>query len=320
MNKLNKILWQARMQKKTNWLKAKKMLEDATFEFPKEDKLHLALAELFTEKALHKKAIKHYHKAITIAGQNDMVLFRMGNCFLTLNEFKMALDYYGKVEDEFPEMIYNKAYAYSKIGRLDLSIQLLEEMKKYNLHSEIPLIFLAELYFSQKEYENALENLNKAEKQFGPMAALFYLRALTYSHLDNWLKAYLDFRKAANMKFKTVNFYKNFGTVCQKIGKWQEAVTYYQQSIQDDPANAAGYIELLRLYVDHEMIDQAYDLVKLARKSVPFSLTLTLLYSQIIEKKRNKEWDEHHYLNEEEDEKSKGKTEDLFTNVYREDD
>jgi len=318
MNKLNKILWQARMQKKTNWLKAKKMLEDATSEFPKEEKLHLALAELFTEKSLHKKAIKHYHKAITLTGQNDMVLFRMGNCFLTLNEFKMALDYYGKVKEEFPEMIYNKAYAYSKIGRLDLSIQLLEEMKKYNLHSEIPLIFLAELYFSQKDYENALLNLDKAERQFGPMAALYYLRALTYSHLDNWLKAYLDFRKAANMQFKTVNFYKNFGTVCQKIGRWQEAITYYQQSIQDDATNAAGYIELLRLYVDHNMIEQAYDLVKLARKSVPFSLTLTLLYSQIIEKMRNIEWDEKH--SHEDNIHEDGDSENSYAKLYHEDD
>ena len=50
----------------------------------------------------------------------------------------------------------------SKIGKIDESIKTIKKLLSFKSSSEIPYIFLAELFFSQKKYSKALEYLSKA--------------------------------------------------------------------------------------------------------------------------------------------------------------
>ena len=48
--KLNNILWQAKMQLKTNWMEAKRILQTGMDEFPDNIELHLFMAEIYFSK------------------------------------------------------------------------------------------------------------------------------------------------------------------------------------------------------------------------------------------------------------------------------
>ncbi len=287
MDNIRNILWQAEFQRKKNWLKACRLLKTNIEIYPEEKQLYFTLGELYFSKKLFTKAIGTYTDLMSIDPKNPEIPLRIGNCFLSLNEFQLALDYYDKVRLKFPELLYNKAYALSKLGKFNESLKIMKNLLKQNVTSNLPYIFTAELYFALKDYRKAIKHLENAEKSFGKNGTIFYLKGIAYSHLDNWLKAYLEFQKAEKMKIKTYHFYRGFGITCENIGKMDEAVDYLIKSIQISPKNDSSYLDLIRIYLNQNKIMEAYSLVMHARKKVSFSISLTLLYNQIIQKLDN---------------------------------
>ena len=124
MERLKQVLFKAQSNKKINWLLSKKVLEDAIEEFPNEKQVYLELAELLNSKKMFAEAIKNYQKALVYDPQNHDIIFKIGTCFLSLNEFALALDYYNQIEDDFSELIYNKAFALSKMEDLKSNLFL----------------------------------------------------------------------------------------------------------------------------------------------------------------------------------------------------
>ncbi len=284
MDKIQNILWQAKYHRNRNWLQVRALLKNGLNEFRDNKELLLALAELYMSKKLFRKAIEQYHRVLEQNENDESVIFQIGNCFLSLREFRLALDYYNRIPDGYPELLYNKAFSYSKLGKTKKSIEILQELLKYKINSELPFVFLAELCFSQKNYKDAIEYINKAEELFGKKGSICYLRGLAYFQLGNWLNAYVEFYDALKLKVNSSHFYRNFGLTCEKIGKTLEAVNYLLQSIKLAPMEPVNYIELIRLYLAHNRFMEAYSMVQLAKKNVPFSITLSMLYNQIMDK------------------------------------
>ena len=123
--KLNNILWQAKMQLNTNWLESKRILQTGLEEYPRNIELLLFLAEVYFSKKLFRKAIGVYHEILKIEPDNENAIFQIANSFMVINEFKLAISYYDRLHANFPELLYNKAYAYSKVGRNEKSIRIL---------------------------------------------------------------------------------------------------------------------------------------------------------------------------------------------------
>ncbi len=286
MNKIDNLLWQAKMQKDKNWLKARNLLNDALEEEPTNIDILRTIAELYHSKKLFHKAIVYYQMIIAQNEEDEQAIFRAANCFLLLNEFKIAIDYYDKIKLPFPELLYNKAFAYSKLKNNDKSIEILKELLKYIVSSEIPYIFIAELYFTKKKFNEAIFYLNKAESSFGKRGTIFYLRGLANFQLHHWLKAYVEFQSAEKMKVRTPHFYRTYGITCEMIGKTTRAVDLLLKCIKLLPFDPAGYIELINLYINHNRTMEAYSIVKLAKKNLPTSITITMLYNKILENLR----------------------------------
>ncbi len=282
MKRINNIIWQAKLEKRRNWLKATKLLQDGIREFPSEVSLYQELAEIYYAKRLTRKAISIYQKALSFKQNEDFIRTRIGNCFLSLNEYRIALDYYKKTEIETPELLYNIAFAYSKINRIDDSIEILKKVITLKLTSEIPFVFLAELFFMKKQFETAIGYLNKAESIFGKQGTFYYLKGLAYSNQKNWLKAYVEFQKAEKLKANSSHFYRLYGIASEKIGRTSQAIDNLLNSIRISPTDPANYIELIKIYLAHDRILEAYRVVQSSQRNVPLSFSLSLLHQQIL--------------------------------------
>lgn len=92
--KLNNILWQAKMQLRTNWLEAKRILQTGLEMFPNNIELLLFMAEIYFSKKLFRKAIGTYHEVLRIEPDNESAIFQIANSFMAINEFKLAINYY----------------------------------------------------------------------------------------------------------------------------------------------------------------------------------------------------------------------------------
>ncbi len=289
MDRVENILWQVSYLKSNNWLKARKLLMESIEIFPKDINLKKALADLYLSKHLFKKAVHVYQQILMQDPDQVMVRFHVGNCFLSLKEFKLALNYYDQIKEVFPELLYNKSFALSKVNRIDEAIIVLENLLSVqtNVRSELPYIFLAELYYTRREFDKTIANLKKAENAFGKKGSIFYLRGLTYFNLENWLKAYLAFENAAKLRVSTPHFLKNHGLACEKIGKTAQAIDLMLKSIKKAPLDPGGYIELIKIYLAHSRVMEAYSIAQHAKKNIPFSITLSMLYDQILREVEN---------------------------------
>jgi len=280
--KLNNILWQAKMQLNSNWLEAKQILQDGLEEFPKNTEFLLFLAEIYFSKKLFRKAIGVYHEILRIEQDNETAIFQIANAFMAINEYKLAINYYDMLYNNFPELIYNKAYAYSKVGKNEKSIEILENIFNFKISSLLPYIFLAELYFLDGRHKDSISTLEKAQQKFGKRGNISYLKGLAYYNLKNILKAYVEFENAEKLKVYSANFFKNYALTCDKIGKTEKAIELLMDGIKKNPFDPIVYIELIQIYLEHERYEEAFSLVELSRKNVPYSVTLSMLHDKIV--------------------------------------
>ncbi len=280
--KLNNILWQAKMQLKKNWLEAMRILKSGIKEFPNDIELLLFIAEIYFTRRLFRKAIGTYHEILRIEPENNNAVFQLANSFMAIHEYKLAIDYYERIYISFPELFYNKAYAYSKLGRKDKSIEVLENIFSYKVTSILPYIFLAELYFLEGRHEDAINTLEKAQNKFGKQGNISYLMGLAYFNLNNFLRSYVEFEHAEKLKVNSANFYKNYALACHKIGKTEKAIDLLMIGIKLNPFDPVVYIELIQLYIEHDRYDEAFSIAQLSNKNVPYSVSLSMLYDKIL--------------------------------------
>ncbi len=280
--KLSNILWQAKMQMNTNWLEAKRILQIGLIEFPRSVELLLFMAEIYFSKKLFRKAVGVYHQVLKIDPDNETAIFQLANSFLAISEYKLAIDYYDRLYPNFPELLYNKAYAYSKIGRNDKSIAVLENIFYYKITSLLPYVFLAELYFLDGRHEDSIKTLEKAQLIFGKRGNISYLMGLAHYNLKNVLKAYVAFEEADKLKVNSANFYKNYALTCNKIGKTEKAIDLLMNGIKSNPFDPIVYIELIQIYMEHDRLDEALAIAQLSRKNVPYSVTLSMLHDKLM--------------------------------------
>lgn len=287
MKEIDKLIWQSRLQRHKNWLKVRNLLLDGINKFPKNREIYLELADLYVSKNIYRKAIEVYQRVLWFNKEDQFILLRIGNCFLSLKEYSLAIDYYNMIQKPEAEMLYNKSFAFSRLGKSDDAIKNLEKIFEYNLTSNIPYILMAELQFSKRQYRKAIEYIEISEEKFGKNKTHFYLKGIAFSHLNQWLKAYMEFHKADKMHLESAQFFRAFGIANEKIGKTAKAIDLLLRSINLAPSDPSGYIELINLYLKHNRVLEAYNIMRNSKNNIPLSFAISLLQRQITERLRN---------------------------------
>jgi tetratricopeptide (TPR) repeat protein len=284
MDKIEKILLQVKYHKNSQWLKSRNLLLESIQQYPSELRLKKELADLYMNQKLFTKAIRVFQEILEVDETDPYIHLKLGNCYLFIKEYVLAIKSYDRSIIELPEIAYNKAYALSKIGDVKDSVKIMKEILASHTFSDAPYIFLSELYFSRKKYDEALDALNTAEVKFGKKGELFYLKGLAYYHKGQWLQAFIELQHAERMKIENYQFFRNFGLVCEKIGRTDQAIENLMKSIKLSPTSSTTYLELIKIYLNHDMIMEAYTIIQHAKRNVPFSISLSILYNQILQR------------------------------------
>lgn len=284
MDAVKNLIWQAKYLGKHNWLQAIIVLQEGIKKHPDTYELYDQLGNIYFNHNVYSKAIKAYQNALRFNPKDEGIHFKLGNSFLSLKEYVLAIDNYDKINIEFPELFYNKAYAFAKIGNLDKSIKLLKRMIKKSNLSQVPYIFLSEIYYTQGKFDLSIKYLIEAERKFGKQGPISYLKGLAFSNLNNWLKSYIAFTEAKKLNTNSYQFYHSYALTCEKIGKIDKAIEYLLHSVKLNASGAASYLELIRIYLNQDRLIEAYSLIQQAKRNIPFSVPLSLLYNQVMQK------------------------------------
>lgn len=283
MEEIKTLLVEARHARRSNWLKCKLLLEEGIRQYPENRELAIELAHVYISKQKFSDAIRVCQKAL-LFNHDDNLCYIIASCFLNLREYAIALDYFDRIQSEFPEHLYNKAVALARCNRYDESIKLTKRVLDYRVKSVVPYLFLAELYLIKKDYKRSISICDRIESSFGLSGEVFFLRGLCWQSLGNQLRAYWDFHRGEIFRINKPEYYRNYGIVAEGIGKTEKAIELFKQAIEMAPESVGSYMELFRLYLSNNMLLEASDLLKKARNTLPESFPLTLMYNRVIDR------------------------------------
>ena len=281
MKKIDNIIWKVRFDKKHNWLEAVDLLKEGLKEFPDNYDLHFELAEIYSKNNFIVKAIEEYQILLSKDSKNSTLLFRTANLYLSLEEYEIALHYFEMINEYFPEIYYNKAISLNRLGKINESISLLEELLHKSPDFEVAYFFLIEQYLAKKKYLLALKKIDFVEKKFGKEGQIFYLRGLSFYYLNWWLQAFVEFGKAKKMNFSSKTFLRIYGLSADKIGKTDFCIKLLKENIELDPTNSYNYIDLINILMKHKKFEEAFKVVDKAKRNIGKSQTVSLLFNKI---------------------------------------
>jgi type IV pilus assembly protein PilF len=103
-----------------------------------------------------------------------------------------------------------------------------EKVEAARVHTE-----LGQKYMQQGKLEIALDNLNKALAYDNDYADAHTVIAVLYERIGDQKQAEEHYRRAAQIKSKGGNELNNYGAFLCKIGRFDEAATYFERAVAD---------------------------------------------------------------------------------------
>jgi O-antigen biosynthesis protein len=263
------ILIQAECIMRNNWLEAITLLEKALITYPAEKEVYELIGDIYSQQHHHQKAIDNYQKALTFDKKNTQILFKIGNSYLSLDEPRLSIYYFEQIHEFIPEALYNKAIAFTQMGRIEESIDALTQMlKKTNPLSDLPYTFLAEQLVQLRQYGKALKVLTEAGNKYGVNPNIQLMKGFCYYYQKNWLKAYVAFRESEKSNWHTATYYHAKGICSEEIGRFEEAETSLRKCIELEPHIPKYYEDLVKLLDRVGKQNDILPLLKKARKTL----------------------------------------------------
>lgn len=275
--KIQNLILRAETLAKKNWIQAINLLEDALIEYPSNNRLYLALGDIYARANQYRKALTHFQSALAQDPTNKHLTLHVGNCYLALSEYSLALVYYDKVDDLPLEILYNKAIALAYQGQLQDSIQLLQRFIRSMDNSISVFYLLIELYIRVQELDQACHYIEIAEKKWGKQSHLLLLKAVVHAKREVWLTAYHAFMEHDRCEpIHNSDHLYTYAVCADKLGLSIIAIEILKRGLEDNPYSAMVYEDLVRILLQIGDYDEAYRILKKAKSKL---LRLThLLY------------------------------------------
>lgn len=288
VGELKNILLRAEVIGRKNWLHAVSILEKAIDDYPRERSIYLTLGDIYNRHRKFDQAIDSYQKALTIDPKDQHLFFTIGNCYLSLSDYKMALYYYDQVDNETPELHYNKALAYAYNGEHELSLHYLKQLIR--LVSDNPNIyyFLIEELLRLHKYSEAVEFLDEMEKRFGEQRYQQILKGFVFSFRKIWLKSFVAFRKAdAMLPLSSADHLQSYAQAAWQIGQLDKAIIILKRGIEISPRSAVLHEDLIRVLLQKRDLNGADIALRRAMRIMGNSNPLLLVLKDKLERLQN---------------------------------
>lgn len=257
---IKNLLLRAEILGKKNWLQAVNILEKASDDYPRERAIYLTLGDIYSRHKKHEQAIDSYQKALTIDAADEHLLFIIGNCYLSLSDYKMALYYYKQIEEESPELHYNMALAFAYLREHTESLRFLLKLIRQVTGNLNIYYFLVEEYLRLSNYDEALKWLAEIEKRFGAQSYQQVLIGFVWNFRKIWLKAYMAFKKADELKPLTNSDHLHtYSQACWQIGQLDKTIELLQRALTITPYLNVLHEDLIRIYLQKGDFKSARD-------------------------------------------------------------
>jgi tetratricopeptide (TPR) repeat protein len=289
---LKNLLLRAEVLGRKNWLHAVNILEKATDDYPRERAIYLTLGDIYTRQRKYEQAIDSYQKALTIDPHDEHLMFIIGNCYLSLSDYKMALYYYDQVSGDTPELQYNKALAYAYNGEHELSLHYLKLLIRTVADNVNIYYFLIEEYLRLHKYEDSLHWLDQLEKRFGLQRYQQILKGFVYSFKKVWLKSYMAFKLADEISpILNPDHLHSYGQASWQIGQLEKAADIMNRAIAINPYISSIHEDLIRICLQQNNITAAESALDRAYRELDKANPVLMILREKLKKLKSEQQD-----------------------------
>jgi len=118
---------------------------------------------------------------------------------------------------------------------------------------------VADMYFSCKKYDRAIENWTEALEQGGDSAELRKKLAVANVHLENTDEAIVQFKKSLEFNPDQADVNVSLGKISLALGKKDEALKYWTNSLKIEPVQPGLHNELAKIYYQQRKLGKVIE-------------------------------------------------------------
>ena len=195
----------------------------------------LKLNQLFEAKVLSDKLIASETDDL------DNVYLDIAYLYLGQGENEVALELLEKgynFNDTNPELLYELAFCYEQIDQFDKAISINLEIINIDPFANEAWFNLGQLYFALQDFPKALEAYEYAQAVDENDSLTCLQKAHVHFQLNQFeeaIEAYQEYKKMTSFGFWQTDIF--IAESYEKLEKYDEAIKYYQLSLESQPDN-----------------------------------------------------------------------------------
>lgn len=228
---------------------ARAHLEQFLENSPQDAAANLALAEIYTQKGEHAKAVDRYVASQGMFLQNPATILTFAqSCFASDQASKAA-------------------------GALDLMPPQADSRAHFQAG-----ILLAQLM----KYDSAAREFERARKDFPDPYEVGYNLTLAYSRGQKFEEAIKTGEALIAGGYKKAELYNLLADAYEHNRRTVDAYNALRTATQLEPQNEDNYLDLVALGIDHRNYDLSFDVIEIGLKNIPNSYRLRLAHGTVL--------------------------------------
>jgi tetratricopeptide (TPR) repeat protein len=255
-------------------------------------KYHFAFVEGLKQKALenYSKAISYFYKCLEIQPESPAVQYQISLINNILRESDVALRYAKKAVKNDPENKYYREHLFQLYLRHNKPKDAIKQYKALldQGHTSVDYYYdLAQLYRKTKQYDKAIEMLEKLEQRAGINEQISILKKILYSKVGEREKAIQEVQKLIRNYPQESNYYGMLAELYASYKQYDKADEMYEKLFKLDSTNKMGQLSLVKYYESQHKYDKALEqYIKVAGdKEIDFG-SKYMLFMKFLEDKK----------------------------------
>lgn len=209
---------------------------------PDDIKISLAIANVIHYTGDYTNAIIRYRQIIQNSPNDFLAYSNLGNTLRELARYDEAIVSLKNALDLAPlcaEAAHNLGLCYIALGNLNDAADYFRRASSVNPTYAAPLRALFEMYRESGNIVAAIQMLKEHISKHGEITEAIFLLGLAYYWSNNLTKSEHFLRRATSLDPNHSEAWDNLGITVQDTGRPDEAITYYNKSIDINPSNKA---------------------------------------------------------------------------------
>ena len=211
---------------------------------------HFTLGTLLASEKQYGQAQLELEKANSLQPNTFEILYNLGQAYVRGRNYEKAgplLDRTLKLKPDSPETMYLMAEADSEQGETAAALDLLVRARKLAPQNTDIILLLARISMSQNYFEDAIPLLESGIKIAPQRADLHAALGESYFTAGKTEKAIQEFQTLIQLA-PSAQSYAFMGLAYRYLGRFDEAQTYFQKGLKQNPHDASclfniGYLE-----------------------------------------------------------------------------